>query len=261
MEVIKRSYHEHDKSVDNVLAMLSCLPYFLFQALYHKCSDVFTLGVEARKIGSRIETTRPDRPFESREQLSQELNLRLPQVIYSLINILQVQISRAINSAINLGEIPEIQNIMGSMSFGQRDTDSGTPKNSQAISEKTKGVNIKLTKKDSRSAFDFRDTGDLTPQMVTGATDTQQPIPDFLSGPTRCQQNLQGHASAQNTSLDTRQHTQETAMPETSQCAHCKANYSAWQKCPKLKKTQTMGAETAKSPSVSHSLNVQLAVK
>ena len=47
------------------------------------------------------------------------------------MNILQVQISKAINPAINLGEIPEIQNIMGSMSFGQRDTDSGTPTNNQ----------------------------------------------------------------------------------------------------------------------------------
>ena len=80
----------------------------------------------------------------------------------SLMNMRQVQISRAINAAINDRVIPEIQNIMGSMSFGQKDTESGTLTNNQAISEKTKGVNIKLSKKDFRSASDLRDTGDIS---------------------------------------------------------------------------------------------------
>ena len=41
--------------------------------------------------------------------LSEELNLRLSQVADSLMNILQVQITKAINSAINNSVIPEIQ--------------------------------------------------------------------------------------------------------------------------------------------------------
>ena len=57
--------------------------------------------IETRNSGCRIETTRSDRPLESKEMLPGELNLRLSQVKDSLMNILQVQISRAINSAIN----------------------------------------------------------------------------------------------------------------------------------------------------------------
>ena len=41
---------------------------------------------------------------------------------------------------------------------------------------------MKSTKRDSRSAGDLRDTEDLGPYIVTGATDTQQQIPDFLTG-------------------------------------------------------------------------------
>ena len=57
--------------------------------------------IENRNIGCRIETTRLDRHLESMELLSEELNLRLSQVTDSLMNFLQVQITRTINSAIN----------------------------------------------------------------------------------------------------------------------------------------------------------------
>ena len=56
--------------------------------------------------------------------LSTELNLRLSQVKDSLMNILQLQIRCAINSVYSDRVIPETQNIMGSMSFGQSDTES-----------------------------------------------------------------------------------------------------------------------------------------
>ena len=56
---------------------------------------------------------------------------------------------------------------MGSMNFGQRDTESGTSTNNQDISEKkTNGVNTKLTEKISRSAFDLRDTGNISPYTI-----------------------------------------------------------------------------------------------
>ena len=82
--------------------------------------------IETRKIGCRIETTRSDRPLESKEMLSRDLNLRLSQVKNSLMNILQVQLNKAINSAINCRVIPEIQTAMGTLSSGQRDTESGS---------------------------------------------------------------------------------------------------------------------------------------
>ena len=46
---------------------------------------------ETRNIGCRIETTRSNRPLDSMEMLSEELNLRLSQVRDSLMNILQVR--------------------------------------------------------------------------------------------------------------------------------------------------------------------------
>ena len=94
-----------------------------------------------------MRTTRPDRPLESMEMLSEELNLRLSQVIDSLMNILQVQISRAITSVINDRMIPEKQNNMSSMFFGQREIESGTPTNNQDVSEKTNGLKTKVTKR------------------------------------------------------------------------------------------------------------------
>ena len=53
------------------------------------------------------------------------------------------------------------------MSFGQRDNESGAPINNQDISEKTNGVNTKLTKKDSTFPFDLRNSGDLSLYSAT----------------------------------------------------------------------------------------------
>ena len=79
------------------------------------------------------------------------------------MNILQAQTKRAINSAINDKVIPEIQSIMCLFSSGQRDTESATSTNNQKNSEEANDFKTKLTKKDSRSAFDTRDTWDLNP--------------------------------------------------------------------------------------------------
>ena len=90
-----------------------------------------SLQLETRNIGCRIETTRSDRRLESMEMLSGQLILMLSQVKDSLMDILQVQISRAISSVINGRVIPEIQNAIGTMSSGQRDTESGSSPNIQ----------------------------------------------------------------------------------------------------------------------------------
>ena len=119
--------------------------------------------IENKNIGCRIETTRSDRHLESMELLSEELNLRLSQVTDSLMNFLQVQITRAINSAINDKMVPEIQYIMGTLSSGQRDTESGSSPNNQDNTEGTNGFISKITKKDSRSACNLRDTDDRSP--------------------------------------------------------------------------------------------------
>ena len=50
------------------------------------------------------------------EILSEELNLRLSQVKDSLMKLLQVDITRVINSAIHDRVIPEIQTAMGTLS-------------------------------------------------------------------------------------------------------------------------------------------------
>ena len=73
------------------------------------------------------------------------------------------QINRTIGSAISDRVTPEIQIIMGSLSSGRRDTESGRSVNNQDSCEKTNGLKTKLTKNDSRSAFDLRDTGDTNP--------------------------------------------------------------------------------------------------
>ena len=64
--------------------------------------------------------------------------------------------------AINDRVITEIQNIMGSISLEHQDTESGTSDNNQESSERTNGLKRNSTKKDSRSAFDLRDSGDLS---------------------------------------------------------------------------------------------------
>ena len=65
------------------------------------------------------------------ETLSGELNLRLSQVIDSLMNMLQAHISRAISSAIKGRVIPKIQSIMGMLSSGQRYSESGVSTSNQ----------------------------------------------------------------------------------------------------------------------------------
>ena len=79
-----------------------------------------------KSIRSRIETARPDKPLESMEMLSGELK-------DLLMNILQVQIIRAIHSAVNDRVIPEIQSILGTLSSRQKDTESDSSNNKSKI--------------------------------------------------------------------------------------------------------------------------------
>ena len=83
------------------------------------------------------------------ETLSNEINMRFSHEMYSLMSMMHSQINRAINSAINDRIIPEIQNIMGSLSEGHRDTDSGKSGTDQESSEQLtalKSTNLKRPK-------------------------------------------------------------------------------------------------------------------
>ena len=52
---------------------------------------------------------------------------------------------------------------MGTLSSGQRDTESASSPNNQDNTEGTNGFISKITKKDSRSACNLRDTDDRSP--------------------------------------------------------------------------------------------------
>ena len=77
-----------------------------------------------------------------------------------MMSMMHSQIIKAINSPISERVIPEIQNIMNWISSGNRDTESGLSSNIQENG--TSGSKTKITKKGCRSAFDLRDTEDLS---------------------------------------------------------------------------------------------------
>ena len=180
----------------------------------------------------------------------------------SLVNILLAQISRTINSAINDGVIPEIQNAMGTLSSGQRDTESVSSKNIQDDRNETTTFKAKITKKDSRSVFDLRDTEDVSPDRVAGVNNTQRSIPVFLTGRIHSRPNLEIQESAHNVSMNTTLPISETAMPKTSQnllsngldkniaaqSTYCKAKNYFWKNCPKVKKKRKMENKSGKKP-------------
>ena len=76
-----------------------------------------------------------------------------------MMSMVHSQINRAINTAISEKVIPEIQNIVSSMSSsGNRDTEASMSPCSQENRENPSELRSKITKKDSRSVGDLRDT-------------------------------------------------------------------------------------------------------
>ena len=84
----------------------------------------------------------------------------------SLMSMMHSQVHRAGSSTFSERVIPEIQNDVGSLFSGQKDTESGTSTNNQESSEESNGLKTKITKKDCRSAFDLRGTGELRPNIT-----------------------------------------------------------------------------------------------
>ena len=90
--------------------------------------------------------------------------MRLSQEMDSMMSSMHSQINRAINTAIAERVIPEIQNIVSSISSpGNRDTEVSSSPNSQGNAEVNNGFRNKKTKKDSRSTDDLRVPRDSSP--------------------------------------------------------------------------------------------------
>ena len=105
------------------------------------------------------ESLRQNEVRQSFENFTSEFNLRLSQEMNSMLSMVHSQINRAINTAISERVIPEIQNIVSSMSSsGNRDTEASMSPCSQENRENSAGLKSKITKKDSRSVGDLRDT-------------------------------------------------------------------------------------------------------
>ena len=152
------------------------------------------------------------------ETFSNDFNIRLSQKMDSLMAMMHSQINRAISSDISDRVIPEIKNIMSLMSLsGNRDIEASLSPNSQENREKNLGLRTKTTKKDSWSTGDLRNTEDLGPYMVTGATDTHRQIPEFLTGRIYSHPNLERQESTHNISLDTILPAPEPEVPQTPQ--------------------------------------------
>ena len=100
------------------------------------------------------------------------------------------------------------------MGSSHRDTESGLLGIGQENIDLSNGLKTKITKKDSRSAFDLSDTGNLSLYMVTGAIYIQRQIPDFLTGRIHSQLNIEGQELADFVSMDTTPE-QESEAPET----------------------------------------------
>ena len=164
------------------------------------------------------ESLRQNEVRQSFEAFSSEFNLRLSQEMDSMMSMMHNQINRAITTAIAERVIPEIQNIANSMSStGHRDTEASLSPNSQENRENASGPKIKITKKDSRSVGDLRDAMGHGSYMVTGATDTQPQIPEFLTGRIHSIPNLERQQSTNNISLDTTLPAPAPEAPEPPQ--------------------------------------------
>ena len=116
-------------------------------------------GNEYRNYLHENDLLRQNEVRQSFETFSNEFNLRLSQEMDSMMSMMHSQINRAITAAIAERVIPEIQNIANSMSStGHRDTEASSSPSSQENRESASRPKIKITKKDSRSVGDLRET-------------------------------------------------------------------------------------------------------
>ena len=90
--------------------------------------------------------------------------MRLSQEMDSTMSLIHSQTNRAISTAITERVIPDIQNIVSSISSsGNRDNEASSSPNIQENAEMNNGFRNKITKKDSRSTGDIRTPRDSSP--------------------------------------------------------------------------------------------------
>ena len=118
---------------------------------------------EIRDISNRNEPVREERLVESINTLSGEMNARMSREMETMMDFMQNQISRTINCAISERIIPEIQNMVEKLPLNQHGGELCTSLNENGTGNVWKNTNVKITKKDSRSACDLRDHTDFTP--------------------------------------------------------------------------------------------------
>ena len=114
---------------------------------------------EIRNIHNGICPNRRDGLVESIDILSWETDLRISQVIDSLMNVLQKQIRRAIKDRVILN----LQNIVETLFSAGKESETGMSTCHQDLSDRPGVSNNSLSKKDSRSAFDLWDTEGISP--------------------------------------------------------------------------------------------------
>ena len=122
---------------------------------------------EIRDFSHKGEVPKQDRILESIQTFSNKINMRLSQEMDAMMSMMHSQNKRAISSAFSERVIPEIQSIISSISSGNRDTESGSSSNNHENNTGTTGFKTKITKKECRSAFDLRDTEDLSPYIYS----------------------------------------------------------------------------------------------
>ena len=102
--------------------------------------------------------------LESLETFTNEVTLRISQEMDSMMSMVHAQVNRAIPSATSDRVIPEIRNIVSSMSSSaNKDTEASSSSKSQEKRRRMTGLKTEITKKNSKSACDLRDTEDLSP--------------------------------------------------------------------------------------------------
>ena len=121
---------------------------------------------EIRDIDNRNEPVREGRLIESINILSGEMNARMSREMETMMDLMDTQTSRVINSAISERINPEIQNMVGILPLSHYGVEPCTSTNEDGIRNVWENANTDMTKKDSRSTCDLRDHADNTPYTL-----------------------------------------------------------------------------------------------
>ena len=163
-----------------------------------------SLENEIRNMPSSSSADHQDQVLRNIENITNELNRKFTQEIDVLIGSVNLQINRAVEEAISERVIPRIQNVVESLNVGGRN-DGGGPSVSQFNRdvngdqpENSREQNVNLDRHPLESESEQEGS-----YMVTGVHDTQNPVPEFLTGRTHSQPNLQRQHSTHDVSLDT----------------------------------------------------------